>query len=75
MVAFTDWGHVGFVDPSVETTSQLLGLDPWARGAVGLGLKWATPIGPATIELGVNLSPLEERAEPRFYPNFALGEL
>ena len=75
LVAFSDWGHVGFVNSDIQTTSSVGGLDPWVRGSVGLGLKWSTPIGPATIEVGMNLNPIDERSEPRFVPNIALGEL
>jgi outer membrane protein assembly factor BamA len=75
LVFFTDWGHVGFVDSNVQTTSSMLGRDPWARGSVGTGFKWATPIGPATTEVGMNLSPMEDRSEARFVWNLAIGEL
>ena len=74
-VFFTDLGHVGFIDPTVVTTSRLDGSDPFVRSSVGTGLRFATPVGPASLDLGFNTNPISERKEPVFLPHLTLGVL
>ena len=74
-VFFTDLGHVGFIDPTVVTTSRLDGSDPFVRSSVGTGLRFATPVGPASLDIGFNTSPIIERKEPVFLPHLTLGVL
>ncbi len=74
LVAFADGGWVGFLDPAVVADSDARAPDR-PRLGVGLGLRVATPIGPATFDLGVNPFPLTWRDEPRVVPHFALGAL
>ena len=45
------------------------------RDAVGLGLRWLTPIGRLAIDLGVNLAPDPLFGEPRLGPYFAIDPL
>jgi outer membrane translocation and assembly module TamA len=45
------------------------------RDAVGVGLRWLTPIGRVAIDLGINLSPDELFAESRVGPYFSLDPL
>ena len=74
-VFFSDVGRLGFLDPTVQTTSRRLGLDLPVRYSLGLGLRQGTPIGPAAIEIGFNPSPQAEREEPGFQMHLSLGEL
>ncbi len=43
------------------------------RYAAGVGLRMLTPIGPAALDLGVNLNPDEALGESRFVPHFSIG--
>lgn len=43
------------------------------RYAAGLGLRMLTPIGPAALDLGINLNPDEALGESRFVPHFSIG--
>jgi len=45
------------------------------RDAVGLGLRWLTPIGRIAIDLGINLAPDPLFGEPRLGPYFAIDPL
>jgi outer membrane protein insertion porin family len=45
------------------------------RDAVGVGLRWLTPIGRMAIDLGMNLSPDDLLGEPRFGPYFSIDPL
>ncbi len=74
-VFFTDMGHVGFIDPTVVTTSRLEGKDPIIRASVGTGLRFATPVGPASLDIGFNTRPIAERDEPVVLPHLTLGVL
>jgi outer membrane protein insertion porin family len=75
LVFFTDTGHVGFLDPSVITSSRVLGTDPPIRTSFGTGLRIATPIGPASFDVGFNPNPLSEREEPWILPHLSIGVL
>ena len=75
LVLFCDAGHLGFLDSAVYTTSKQDGLDRFARVGVGAGLHVATPIGPAALDLGINLDPISRYDEPRFVPHLTLGSL
>ncbi len=43
------------------------------RYAAGVGLRMLTPIGPAALDLGINLNPDEALGESRFVPHFSIG--
>ena len=45
------------------------------RDAVGVGLRWLTPIGRIAIDLGINLAPDPLFGESRFGPYFAIDPL
>jgi outer membrane protein assembly factor BamA len=74
-VLFTDLGHVSFLDYTITTTSDLENLDPWVRVGIGTGLRVATPIGPASFDVGFNPFPLEERDEPAVLVHLSIGAL
>jgi outer membrane protein insertion porin family len=75
IVFFSDTGHVGFLNPTVVTTSRLEARDPLIRTSFGAGLRIATPIGPASFDVGFNPNPLSEREEPFVLPHLSLGVL
>jgi outer membrane protein insertion porin family len=75
LVVFSDTGHVGFLDPSVVTTSITDNLDPFVRTSFGAGLRISTPIGPASLDIGFNPRPMTERNEVHFLPHLSLGVL
>jgi outer membrane protein insertion porin family len=79
LVMFMDVGHVGFLDSSVVTTSQNPAdpsdTDPFLRTSIGAGFRFSTPVGPASLVLGVNPSPLDGRGESWVIPHFSLGAL
>jgi len=74
-VFFSDVGHVGFLDSTVVTTSRLEESDPLLRSSVGTGIRFATPVGPASLDVGFNTSPIRERNEPWVLPHLTLGVL
>jgi outer membrane protein assembly factor BamA len=45
------------------------------RDAVGVGLRWLTPIGRMAIDIGMNLTPDQILGEPRFGPYFSIDPL
>ena len=75
LVTFTEVGRVAFLDPAAVTTSSAQGKDPLARVSFGFGVRVATPIGPAALELGINPWSLTERAEATFLPHLSIGGL
>ena len=75
IVFFSDSGHLGFLDPAVVTTSRLDGSDPFIRTSFGAGLRIATPVGPASFDVGINPNPIAEREEPLILPHLSLGVL
>jgi len=75
MVFFCDVGRVGFLNPNIATTSQLEGRDPLVRVGLGTGIRFASPIGPASVELGFNPWRLTERDEAFIVPHLSLGAL
>jgi outer membrane protein assembly factor BamA len=75
LVLFTDVGHVGFIEPTVVTTSRLEGEDPLVRASFGVGFRIATPVGPASFDIGFNPNPITERNEAWVLPHLSLGVL
>lgn len=75
LVTFTEVGRVAFLDPAAVTTSSAQGRDPLARVSFGFGVRVATPIGPAALELGINPWSLSERDEATFLPHLSIGGL
>jgi outer membrane protein assembly factor BamA len=45
------------------------------RHAAGTGVRWLTPIGRMSIDIGVNLAPDEVLGEPRIGPYFSIGSI
>lgn len=72
-VLFGDAGRVGFIGARTFTDSTLVSADPLARVGLGTGIRLATPIGPAAIDLGVNPWRLNDRDEPWGRVHLALG--
>ena len=66
---FYDAGNL-WLTPPYRFFSKLV-----LRDAVGVGLRWLTPIGRVAIDLGINLSPDELFAESRVGPYFSLDPL
>ena len=62
---FLDLGNL-WLDPS---RYRLLDLRPSA----GLGLRFVTPVGPAALDLGVNLAPDRSLNERIVAPHFTIG--
>lgn len=76
LVLFCDVGQVWFRDTSVDTTLAALTAEgARVRVGTGLGIRMATPIGPAALELGINPARVPAREEPRFVPHISLGAL
>ena len=66
--AFYDAGNLWLTPTSILKNLVL-------RDAVGVGLRWLTPIGRMAIDLGVNLNPDDLLGEPRFGPYFSIDPL
>jgi translocation and assembly module TamA len=75
LVLFSDFGTVAFLDPTVVTTSIVQQRDPFMRVSFGGGLRFVTPVGPASFDVGFNPSPMEERNEAWVTPHLSLGVL
>lgn len=73
LVFFGDIGHLSFVDAAPQTSSEAQQVDPFFRYAIGTGLRYQSPIGPISIDLGWNISPMVERDEQAFVTNFSMG--
>jgi outer membrane translocation and assembly module TamA len=43
------------------------------RANVGFGIRFVTPIGPAALDLGFNVTPDERINERLFAPHFTIG--
>jgi outer membrane protein assembly factor BamA len=69
MAFFYDAGNL-WVTPPYQFLKTLV-----LRDAVGVGLRWLTPIGRIAIDLGINLAPDPLFGEPRFGPYFAIDPL
>ncbi len=63
---FLDAGNL-WLDPTAGARDFRL------RTATGFGIRLLTPIGPAAIDLGINLDPDELLNESRFVPHFSIG--
>lgn len=76
LVTFVDVGQVWFRNPDILTESgDFTETVPAVRVGTGIGLRLATPIGPASLELGINPARLASRQEDRFVPHISLGAL
>jgi outer membrane protein assembly factor BamA len=71
MAFFYDAGNLW---ASAQTTYDLIH-HLVLRDAVGVGLRWLTPIGRMAIDLGMNLTPDQLLGEPRFGPYFSIDPL
>ncbi len=54
VVLFADIGNVWLIDPGLQTTSLTEDAEPLLRYGAGLGLRYATPVGPIQMDLGFN---------------------
>lgn len=75
LVTFVDAGNVWFVDPDVTTSSMREASQPLLRVGTGIGLRYATPIGPLQLDLGINPSPMDDRDEPDARVHLSLGTM
>jgi len=76
LVMFVDVGQVWFSNDAVVTElGDFTEAQPLVRVGTGVGLRLATPIGPAALELGINPVRMSSREEPRFVPHISLGAL
>ena len=77
IVAFVDAGTSWFAFQEVQTDyapgDEVDGQSPWLRFGPGLGLRWATPVGPLALDLGFNPWRIKRHAEPLLRVHFALG--
>jgi len=80
LVVFSDVGNVWLVDPGLTATSRVEDPEPLLRVSAGLGLRYATPVGPVQLDFGVN--PLygsagwaEERGEVPWRFHLSLGAI
>jgi outer membrane protein insertion porin family len=62
---FVDAGNL-WLDPRQATFARL-------RLNVGVGMRFATPIGPAAVDLGLNVAPDQRLGEDVFAPHFSIG--
>jgi outer membrane protein insertion porin family len=69
LALFYDAGNLWLTPPDRFFSTLVL------RDAVGLGLRWLTPIGRIAIDLGINLAPDPLFGEPRLGPYFAIDPL
>ena len=77
MALFWDAGNL-WLQPGrlMDTTVRFAGLTlPVLRQALGVGLRYLTPIGRIAVDLGFNLSPDIDLGDPRAYPYFAIDSL
>ncbi|MCB9743309.1 MAG: BamA/TamA family outer membrane protein [Alphaproteobacteria bacterium] len=54
LVTFADVGNVFLLDPTVFTSSERIDPEPVLRYGVGVGVHFATPIGPLQLDVGFN---------------------
>jgi outer membrane translocation and assembly module TamA len=62
---FADVGNL-WLDPRRATLSTV-------RVNVGAGARFATPIGPAAFDVGLNVDPDPRLGESRWAPHFSIG--
>ncbi|MGC3997922.1 MAG: BamA/TamA family outer membrane protein [Anaeromyxobacter sp.] len=62
---FVDVGNL-WLDPALMDMGRL-------RANAGFGLRFVTPVGPAALDFGFNLSPDQRINEPSFAPHFTIG--
>ncbi len=74
VVAFMDVGNVFFLDKDVSTTSIEEG-EALFRVGYGAGFRYATPIGPLQLDLGINPNPMEDMDEVPYRVHLSLGTL
>jgi outer membrane protein assembly factor BamA len=80
VVLFADVGNVWFLDPGVVVTSLTEDPEPLLRYGAGVGLRYATPVGPIQLDLGVNPVYLQQawsevRGEVPWRLHFSLGAI
>lgn len=75
LVGFVDLGRVSFLGSLAQPTSSVQGTDPPLRYGLGGGIRLSTAIGPVSLLLGANPSPIPERDEAPLLVTFTLGDL
>jgi outer membrane protein assembly factor BamA len=73
LVGFVDAGSLQFISEIDQTDSEKINADPLLRWNIGVGMRYATVIGPIVFDLGINPSQLEERNEVLLVPNISFG--
>lgn len=73
LVGFVDVGTLQFVASEAQTDSEVVSADPFFRYSIGIGMRYATVIGPIVFDLGINPSRLTERNEVLLVPNISFG--
>ncbi len=73
LVGFVDAGTLQFISNINQTDSEIVGADPLFRWNIGIGIRYATVIGPIVFDLGINPSQIEERNEAFIVPNISFG--
>ncbi|MDH3349549.1 MAG: BamA/TamA family outer membrane protein [Desulfobulbaceae bacterium] len=43
------------------------------RSAMGIGIQYLTPVGPASLDIGLNPDPDKERDEAQYAVHFSVG--
>jgi outer membrane protein insertion porin family len=75
IVGFVDAGNVYLLKATERTTSTLLGGEPFLRTSFGVGFRYATPVGPLQLDVGINPDPLTRRGEESYRIHLSLGTL
>ena len=74
-VSFFDVGHVGFLSPDIVPDSVVEGKERLFRYGLGLGIRYASQVGPMAIDFGLNPEPEADYEESWYELHFALGAL
>jgi outer membrane protein assembly complex protein YaeT len=69
---FGSWGGALFYDGGLVRVDNIKFKDPY-RDAAGIGLRYATPVGPANIELAWKLDTDRDRGESPFRLHISIG--
>jgi outer membrane protein insertion porin family len=75
IVGFVDAGNVYLLKADERSTTTILGGEPFLRTSFGGGFRYATPIGPLQLDLGINTDPMVDRGEESYRIHLSLGTL
>jgi outer membrane protein insertion porin family len=73
LVGFVDVGNAFLLRSQARTSSSASADEPFVRVGTGVGLRYATPIGPLQLDLGVNPAPIADRDEAPVRIHLSLG--